>query len=299
MSELTPHPLAEIFPRLDGADLTALADDIRKNGLRQAIVTCEGMVLDGRNRLAACKIAGVEPRFKEFAGDDPLDYVISLNLTRRHLDASQRAIIAAKIAPLKHGANQHQISIGKFAAPQICGPQTQGQAAEMLNVSERSVRDARLVLDKGDLEIIGKVESGKISVSSAAKSLRPPAGPMPGFQRIDEPLSPAILEGSKRMTAELRAIAGQAVGDIFKGTHRPAARVADKYCPIASAPLTKEQEQELRGGIASLTMVGKRLKPVANAEVLRSLAETIRLIEAQLWPDRQSKAGSPMVMSRA
>jgi hypothetical protein len=132
MSELTPHPLAEIFPLLDGDDLTALADDIRKNGLRQAIVTCEGMILDGRNRLAACKIAGIEPRFKEFTGDDPLGYVISLNLTRRHLDASQRATVAAKIATLQHGANQHQKSIGKFA-----GPPTQGQAAEMLNVSER------------------------------------------------------------------------------------------------------------------------------------------------------------------
>jgi ParB-like nuclease domain len=93
VSELKPHPLAEIFPRLDDAALQELAADIRKNGLRQAIVTHQGQVLDGRKRLAACKIAEVEPRFKEFAGDDPLGYVVSLNLKRRHLSETQRAMI--------------------------------------------------------------------------------------------------------------------------------------------------------------------------------------------------------------
>jgi hypothetical protein len=107
---------------------------------------------------------GVEPRFKEFTGVDPLGYVVSLNLNRRHLAGAQRAIVAAKIATLKDGQRQ----VGKSA-----DVATQHQAAAMMNVSERSVRSARQVLDHGSPELITSVEQSKVSVSAAARSLRP------------------------------------------------------------------------------------------------------------------------------
>jgi hypothetical protein len=81
---------------LDEQQADELASDIRANGLRQAITTYDGKILDGRNRYLACVSAGVEPRYKEFTGSDPLGYVISLNLTRRHLNESQRAMVGGK-----------------------------------------------------------------------------------------------------------------------------------------------------------------------------------------------------------
>jgi hypothetical protein len=156
------HPFAELFPMLDDAALEELAADIKANGLRQPIVMFEDKILDGRNRFFACCEAGVEPKTEKYTGDDPLGYVISLNLRRRHLDTSQRAVIAAKIATLRQG--QHQT--GKFAALP-----TQAEAAKMMKVSERSVRDGRKVLDQGDAPLITSVERGERAVSSAARSL--------------------------------------------------------------------------------------------------------------------------------
>jgi hypothetical protein len=129
---------------------------------------------DGRNRLAACKIAGIEPRLVEFTGDDPLSYVVSLNLNRRHLDTSQRAVVAAKIANLKHGGDR----VSEQDANLHLGVSRQA-AAGMMNVSPRSVANAARVLAHGTPELVSQVELGEMAVSAAAdvvkRMARPPA----------------------------------------------------------------------------------------------------------------------------
>jgi ParB/Sulfiredoxin domain len=105
----TPHhPAAALFPMMSEAELQELAADIKAHGQQQQIILCQGKVLDGRNRLAACKIAGVKPMIADMsapggkvygrAGEalTPTDYVVSHNLHRRHLTAEQkREVIAA------------------------------------------------------------------------------------------------------------------------------------------------------------------------------------------------------------
>lgn len=88
------HPAADLFPMLDGKRLQELADDIKTSGLRHPIILHRGQILDGRNRYAACKLAGVTPRFED-AGDNinPWAYVWSLNGERRDLTADQRYLI--------------------------------------------------------------------------------------------------------------------------------------------------------------------------------------------------------------
>jgi DNA N-6-adenine-methyltransferase (Dam) len=168
MSGLAYHPLANLFPLLDGAELAALADDIRANGLREPIVLFEGAILDGRNRYRACVAAGVDARFETYAGPDPLAYVISLNLRRRHLDESQRGMVAAKIANMRQGTRTDLQPSANW--PEV----SQTQAAGMLNVGERTVRRAREVLDDGVPELVKKVERGDVSVSAAADVARLP-----------------------------------------------------------------------------------------------------------------------------
>jgi ParB-like chromosome segregation protein Spo0J len=95
------HPLANLFPMMDDAALGELAGDIREHGLREAITTdAAGAILDGRNRYRACRLAGVEPRFEIFRGDDPVAFVASRNLHRRHLTDDQRRMVAAKLVSM-------------------------------------------------------------------------------------------------------------------------------------------------------------------------------------------------------
>ncbi|HTI78949.1 MAG TPA: MT-A70 family methyltransferase [Acetobacteraceae bacterium] len=153
---------------MQGAAYKALVNDIRINGQREAIVLHEGMVLDGRNRQRVCRELGLEPKTKAFKGKDPLAYVISANLHRRHLDESQRCMVAAQVATLA--------GKGRPAKNAPIGAITQDDAASMLNVSRRGVQRAKIVRDKGSPELIEAVEQGDIAVSLAAKITElPPA----------------------------------------------------------------------------------------------------------------------------
>ena len=92
---------------------------------------------------------------------DPLGFVIAMNLHRRHLNESQRGMVAARMANMKHGevGRNHEKSEG-----QICT----SEAAEKLNVSPRSVKSAKAVQRTGTPDLIEAVDSGKVAVSTAA-----------------------------------------------------------------------------------------------------------------------------------
>lgn len=157
------HPVANIFPLLDGQGFTDLVDDIKANGLHEDI-WChkDGRIIDGRNRYRACKAAGVSPRFRSWHGAETelVAFVVSLNLHRRHLSESQRAMVAANIANLEHGGDRSKPSIDGLPAE---------KAAEMLNVGRASVERARTVHRHGVPELADQVVSGKASVSAAAE----------------------------------------------------------------------------------------------------------------------------------
>ena len=163
------HPFADILPLLEGEAFDALVADIRANGLMEPITVYQDMVLDGRNRLRACTAAGVEPEFWEFNGDDPLAFVLSLNLHRRHLDESQRGMVAAKLRNMRKGART-DLSQPRANLPEV----SLEQAAEMMGVSRRSVVSAVAVRDHGSPELIKAVERGAIAVSVAAGLARAP-----------------------------------------------------------------------------------------------------------------------------
>jgi hypothetical protein len=155
------HELSNIFPMMSDAEFAALVEDIREHGLREAIWTHDGKIIDGRNRFKACEQLGIKPAFRKWDGKGSLiSFVVSLNLHRRHLNESQRAMVAAKIANMGVGGDSANRSIDLFA---------QSTAAEMLNVSVPSVKRAKKVQESGDEKLIADVESGKVAVSAAAQ----------------------------------------------------------------------------------------------------------------------------------
>jgi hypothetical protein len=170
------HPLANLFPMLSDQELADLGDDIRQNGQVETVKLHKGLILDGRNRYTACQRKALPVRTEIFEGTDreALSFVIAKNLKRRHLSESQRAMVAARLATLKLGDNQHTAQPAQICAPALdfgegqamLGPEpatavSQGEAAELLNVSRRTVQTAAKVQEKAAPEVVEAVEQAR------------------------------------------------------------------------------------------------------------------------------------------
>lgn len=169
-----PHPLAALFPLMEGAAFDDLVADIAQHGVREPVVMLDQMVLDGRNRYLAARESGAAVPVVEFMGGDPLAAVISLNLRRRHLNESQRGMVAAKIAKLPPGRPSEDKAANLPGYELPTPAPTQAAAAEMLNVSERTIRHAAVVQDKGVPELVAMAEAGSVAVSLGAEIARLP-----------------------------------------------------------------------------------------------------------------------------
>jgi len=168
------HPVADLFPLLTGQAFQELAADIKKNGLREPILLDpEGLIIDGRNRYRACNHAGVAPRFVQWQGEGTLPEVaLSLNLHRRHLDESQRAMVAARTAKWmeKDAAERRGMRTDMVAnLPPSQFGKTRDKAGALVNVSPRLVTSAAKVLRNGCAKLIALVDAGELAVSAAAR----------------------------------------------------------------------------------------------------------------------------------
>jgi DNA methylase len=177
LSKLKIHPAAEIFPMLSDIEIRDLAKDITERGLQNHIVTYEGQLLDGRNRLAACILGGIEPKSMEYGGDSPVGFVISANLRRRQLDPSQRAAVAVEIEPMfaaEAKARQHKGRPKELveSLPQVKRePPARDQAASVVGVSGKMVSDAKAI-KKNNPEAFERIKSGAVTVHEAKKEIR-------------------------------------------------------------------------------------------------------------------------------
>jgi N6-adenosine-specific RNA methylase IME4 len=204
------HPLANIFPLIEGADFDQMVTDVAANGLHEKIIVHEGMILDGRNRYRAALAAGLfsDDEIDDMGGavfikhfvlflpdrqGDPLAFVISKNLHRRQLNESQRAQVAAKLGRLEHG--------GDRSKPSIEGLSTEKRAA-MLNVGRASVERADAVQDHGAAELQRKVEIGELRISTAALIARLPKEEQ--VRLLQEAAPQAVKAAAKQINARAR-----------------------------------------------------------------------------------------------
>ncbi|RQT37037.1 Spo0J and IME4 domain-containing protein [Burkholderia cepacia] len=157
--EYAIHSATGLFPPMSDEDFAQLKADIQQNGQKMPILVYRNKIVDGRERLRACRELGIDPRFDDVGKlDVPTQtFIVSQNLHRRHLSDSQRALIAGELSNTKKGANQH-------TAEAV----SQKQAAAACKVSIDSVGRAKAVLNCETPGLAKVVRDGNLDVSTAA-----------------------------------------------------------------------------------------------------------------------------------
>lgn len=176
------HEIANVWPMLGDDKLQELVDDIGSNGLINPIWTYEGKILDGRNRYRACLLARVKPVFKEYTGDDPTAFAVSLNLRRRHMGKSALAAVAAELEPhfAKDAKRRQRASGGDKVSekaravvekvPQPVSVKAREEAAKSVGVNDRYVSDAKKVKAEAP-EVFERLKAGKITLQDAKREV--------------------------------------------------------------------------------------------------------------------------------
>jgi len=155
-----------------------LKTDIAANGLREAIWLhpVDGSIIDGRNRYNACLDVGVEPKYRTWDGKGSLvQFVVSLNLYRRHLTSLQCAGVALDILPLLEAEAKERQIAGALAtntgSQKIDYPEEEKgkateQAAAMVNTNRQYVSDMKRYRDQ-EPALFEAAKTGRVNGNQA------------------------------------------------------------------------------------------------------------------------------------
>lgn len=171
------HPAAELFPLMQDDEFEALVQSIKSQGLRESVwLTVDGALLDGRNRVRACQAAGVKPEFRQYDGEDPVQFVWDMNVNRRHLTATQTAVAGLKREELRNNASLLVATAGRprkhdNSAPVQQFSKVDAVIAKSLGVSSRTVAQVARVIEEAP-DLVPDMESGKLSAKAAEREVK-------------------------------------------------------------------------------------------------------------------------------
>ncbi len=172
------HEAACIFPMLPEDKIDELAQDIKTHGQRIPIQIMDGKILDGRNRWMACLKIDKKPITVNVSPEDPIAFVLSLNLHRRDLDDGEKAMVGGRAKALYEKQAKERMKLsegrgikGKDNCPYLIADkgQARDKAGEAVGVSGKQIDRAVAVLNKGSKELIAACDAGEVAVSAAAK----------------------------------------------------------------------------------------------------------------------------------
>ncbi len=168
MKPFERHPLSEIFGEWDPGEFARLKENMATHGFdeRHPIVLFEGKVLDGWHRQCAARDLGIIAPTTNFQGtlDEARALVERENDVRRHMPTARRIMVIGKLNAWLPPGNPAQT--GNTAGL------TEAEIARRSGASERSVRDVRVVMERGSPEIQKAMSEQSISIAKAADIVR-------------------------------------------------------------------------------------------------------------------------------
>lgn len=158
------HPFAQRFPMLSEDELRDLAASIKETGqLHPCVMAPDGLGLDGRNRVAACRMAGVDPEWTVSEGA-PAAVIVAANVRHRHLSLGQRAMATA-MELVESGKRKN----GRFQRGSV--PESPDNPSGLGHGWREMVRQAGIILDWRE-DLGNEVLLGELGLDAAYQEAR-------------------------------------------------------------------------------------------------------------------------------
>jgi hypothetical protein len=184
------HPLCLAFPPLPDDEQAALNADVRENGVREAGWLYEGMILEGRHRTIAARASAKPMLYREYIGKNPIGFVVSANMRRRHLSVAARAMVLVKLEQYQHGGKRRALSRKLLSRAEL---------AELGQVSRGTLGRAAALRDHAAPELQQAASAGKVSMIDAATVAR--ATPVEAQAELVARGEKEIITAAKRIRA--------------------------------------------------------------------------------------------------
>ena len=167
------HPSADLFPSMEGESFETFKASI-KAGQKVPVTIQDETLIDGRNRVRACKELGIQVMAVNWTGTGSLDeFIFALNAERRHLTSTQRAALAVRLLPQieEQAAARMNTGVSNPVVKLRQGQKSVDVAGKKVNVSGSYVLAVKKILASSP-ELYQKLVTGEVDISEAKKQIR-------------------------------------------------------------------------------------------------------------------------------
>lgn len=186
------HEYSKLVHSFSNLEYEALKNSISNKDLHLPIIINQNnVILDGHNRLKICQELGIEPKFEVKKFLDPLqekEFVIEINLKRRHLNTFQIAELEYKMEEIyKEKAKQRSFNNLKNVKENVAtapndaieldkADEETGKVSEIIakktGLSSRTYERAKKIIEEGSEEVKEKLRQGKTKISKEYENIQ-------------------------------------------------------------------------------------------------------------------------------
>lgn len=176
--------LEVLIPPLTSEEFKQLERNILEEGIRDPLVTWNGILVDGHNRYRIAQEYDIDfvTVEKEFADMNAVkEWMINNQFGRRNLNNYQRSVLALQLEDVfKAKAKENLVLSGGdkksgtqiSANPIIQKVETRQEIAKVANVSHDTISKVKKIEATASPEIKAKVSTGQISINEAFKEIK-------------------------------------------------------------------------------------------------------------------------------
>lgn len=171
----------KLIPPLSKEEFEQLETNCMNEGIREAILTWNGVIIDGHNRYEIAKRWNLDyqTKSKNFKDENEVkEWMILNQFGRRNLSNYQRSVLALELEDVfKEKAKQNQVEGGKNKVVQKSEQapmerKTITQISKVANVSHDTIAKVKTIEAKASEEVKEKLATGEVSINQVYQEIK-------------------------------------------------------------------------------------------------------------------------------